>query len=482
MRFDVVIPTVGRPSLGRLLAALDTAEGPRPSRVIAVVDEPGAHLTDCHLRPEVDVLRGRGAGPAAARNLGWRASSADWIAFLDDDVVPEPTWLADLAADLAFLSPAEAGSQGRIRVPLPVERSPTDWERNVSGLETAAWATADMAVRRDALEAVGGFDERFPRAYREDADLALRLLERGFRLVRGRRTVSHPVGPNRPLDSVRRQAGNADDALMRALHGRDWRCRASAPSGRFPLHAVITAAGVVALAARSRLAAAAWAAGTLELAWRRIRPGPRDPREVATMLLTSALIPPAATAYRLAGEARARRLARRADAVLLDRDGTLVVDVPYNAEPARVVPVEGARPALDRLRDAGIALAVVTNQSGVGRGYMTREQLRAVNERIEQLLGPFDWWAICTHRPDEACSCRKPGPGLVAQAAHALGADPVRCVVIGDIGSDVEAARAAGARAILVPNHKTRREEVAAAPVVAPTLSDAVDLVLGGRA
>jgi histidinol-phosphate phosphatase family protein len=480
--FDIVIPTIGRPSLTRLLAALDQSEGPRPGRVIVVVDGPGAQVTHCYLGPEVDVLRGRGVGPAAARNVGWRASSADWIAFLDDDVIPGPTWLADLAADLAFLSPAEAGSQGRIHVPLPVDRSATDWERNVSGLETASWATADMAFRRDALEAVGGFDERFPRAYREDADLALRLLDFGFRLVRGRRGVTHPVGPSRPLDSLRRQAGNADDALMRALHGGDWRRRAGAPRGRFAVHAAVTAAGVVALAARSRLAGLAWAAGTLELAWRRIRPGPRDSREVATMLLTSALIPPAATAYRLGGEVRARRIAKRPEAVLLDRDGTLVVDVPYNAEPERVVPVAGARPALDRLRAAGIPLAVVTNQSGVGRGYVTREQLAAVNERIEELLGPFDWWAICTHRPDEACACRKPGPGLVAEAARALGADPGRCVVIGDIGSDVEAARAAGARAILVPNDKTRREEVAAASVVAPTLTDAVDLVLGGRA
>jgi histidinol-phosphate phosphatase family protein len=482
MTFDVVIPTAGRPSLARLLAALDRAEGPRPGRVIVVVDGPERQVTDCYLPSEVEVLRGPGAGPAAARNFGWRASSADWIAFLDDDVVPDPTWLADLAADLGSLSPSEAGSQGGLRVPLPVRRPQTDWERNVSGLERAWWATADMAFRREALAAVGGFDERFPRAYREDADLALRLLDRGYRLTRGRRQVTHPVGPTRMLDSVRRQAGNADDALMRALHGSTWRRRANAPHGRFPVHAAIASAGVVALATRSRLAAAAWAAGTLELAWRRIAPGPRDPREIATMLLTSALIPPAATVYRLAGEFRARRLARRPDAVLLDRDGTLVVDVPYNAEPDRVVAVAGARPALDRLRAAGIPLAVVTNQSGVGRGYLTREQLRAVNERIEELLGPFDWWAICTHRPDQACSCRKPAPGLVAEAARALGADPARCVMIGDIGSDVEAARAVGARAILVPNHKTRREEVAAASVVAPTLAAAVDLVLGGRA
>jgi histidinol-phosphate phosphatase family protein len=356
-----------------------------------------------------------------------------------------------------------------------------------------------MAFRRCALHAVGGFDERFPRAYREDADLALRLRAARYELVAGEREVLHPVPPADRWVSVRKQAGNADDALMGALHGRGWRARADAPPGRLGLHVLTTALGAGALAAaavrcpRAAVAlGAAWLGATAQFALARIGPGPRTADEIATMLATSALIPPAATAHRAAGSVRARRLvadrtraphpAAPPAAVLLDRDGTLVVDVPYNGEPARVVPVEGARPALDRLRAAGIPLAVVTNQSGVGRGYMTREQLRAVNERIEQLLGPFDWWAVCVHRPDEACSCRKPAPGLVAEAARALGADPARCIVIGDIGSDVEAARAAGARAILVPNHKTRREEVAAAPVVAPTLSDAVDLVLGGRA
>jgi histidinol-phosphate phosphatase family protein len=105
-----------------------------------------------------------------------------------------------------------------------------------------------------------------------------------------------------------------------------------------------------------------------------------------------------------------------------------------------------------------------------------------VNRRVEELLGPFDWWAVCTHHPEARCACRKPAPGLVEQAADALGADPARCVVIGDIGADVEAARAAGARAILIPNERTLHEEVAAAPVVASTLTAAVDLVLGGRA
>ena len=166
-------------------------------------------------------------------------------------------------------------------------------------------------------------------------------------------------------------------------------------------------------------------------------------------------------------------------AVLLDRDGTLVEDVPYNADPARVVPVPGAAAALDRLRAAGVPLALVSNQSGVARGLMTLDEVAAVNQRVEDLLGPIGPWLVCPHGPDEGCACRKPAPGLVLAAAAALGVDPAECVVIGDIGSDVEAARAAGARAILVPTPATLAEEVAAAPEVAETLEAAVDLLVG---
>ena len=114
---------------------------------------------------------------------------------LDDDVVPSDDWLADLHADLDGLLDEVGASQGRIVVPLPTDRRPTDWERNVHGLERARWATADMAYRRTALSAVGGFDERFRRAYREDADLALRVRAAGWRLIRGHRVVEHPVRP-----------------------------------------------------------------------------------------------------------------------------------------------------------------------------------------------------------------------------------------------------------------------------------------------
>ena len=165
--------------------------------------------------------------------------------------------------------------------------------------------------------------------------------------------------------------------------------------------------------------------------------------------------------------------------VLFDRDGTLVEDVPYNGDPEAVAPVPGARAALDRLRAAALPVGVVSNQSGIARRLLTAGQVRRVNHRVEQLLGPFDVWEICPHGPAEGCRCRKPRPGMVLAAARRLGVAPTALAVVGDIGADVAAAAAAGAQSVLVPTPVTRPEEVAAAPVVAPDLTTAVDLLLG---
>ena len=170
---------------------------------------------------------------------------------------------------------------------------------------------------------------------------------------------------------------------------------------------------------------------------------------------------------------------RRPAAVLLDRDGTLVVDVPYNGDPEQVRPMPGAADALQRLRDAGIPTALVSNQSGIARGLIDAGQVEAVNARMEELLGPVGPKAICPHGPGDGCACRKPRPGLILQAADALGVPPERCAMIGDIGADVEAARAAGARGVLVPTPVTRPEEVEAAAEVASDLPAAIDLLLG---
>ena len=170
---------------------------------------------------------------------------------------------------------------------------------------------------------------------------------------------------------------------------------------------------------------------------------------------------------------------RTIDAVLCDRDGTLVVDVPYNGDPGRVEPLPGVAEGLARLRAASVRLAVVSNQSGVARGLLSRAQVEGVNARVAELLGPFDAVLWCPHGPGDGCACRKPAPGMVLAAAAALGVPVERCAVVGDIGADMDAARAAGAgAAVLVPTTVTQAEEVDGAPCVAPDFGAAVDLLL----
>jgi histidinol-phosphate phosphatase family protein len=225
-------------------------------------------------------------------------------------------------------------------------------------------------------------------------------------------------------------------------------------------------------------------------AWRRIAPGPQTRGEVAAMIVTSVALPFAAVYHRARGAARLRTLLAdrtRAPkpippAVLLDRDGTLVIDVPFNRDPGRIEPMPGAASALARLRAAGVATAVVSNQSGVALGRLTRQDVDTLNVRIEAMLGPLGAFFVCTHGPDDGCRCRKPAPGLLEAAARHLGVGTSDCVVVGDIGADIDAARAAGARAILVPTPLTRAEEIAAAPVVARDLEHAVRLLLGEEA
>jgi HAD superfamily hydrolase (TIGR01662 family) len=517
--WSVVVPTVGRPQLETMLRSLAETlracpEAPRPVEVVVADDRPLATASeplavgdawggdesradDVTGSIDLRVVRTGGRGPAAARNAGWRSASPDveWVAFLDDDVVLPPAWAGGLAKDLANAGDDVGGVQGRIEVPLPRDRRPTDWERSTAGLEHAAWATADMAYRRAFLERVSGFDERFPRAYREDADLARRVRDAGGRLVRGERTVTHPVRPADDGVSLRVQRGNRDDALLRALYGPQWRDRLETGSGRLPWHAatvgaVLAAAGLAAARrpGAAAVAGAAWAGLTADFLRRRLGPGPRPgdevfAAEVRRMAWTSVAIPFAAVAHRVAGAWRWRRVLGGAGAppwpppvraVLFDRDGTLVHDVPYNGDPARVAPVEGARAVLDRLRADGVRVGVVSNQSGIGRGLLTEPEVDAVDARIRELLGPFDTWQRCPHAPEDGCACRKPGPGLVLRAAEELGVLPAECAVVGDIGADVGAAIAAGARAVLVPTPATRPEEVAAAPRVGVSLSEAV--------
>lgn len=138
-------------------------------------------------------------------------------------------------------------------------------------------------------------------------------------------------------------------------------------------------------------------------------------------------------------------------AVFLDRDGTLIVDQHYLSDPDKVVILPGVVETLAALQAADFVLVVVSNQSGVGRGYFPRRVVDLINERVATLLMGrgvnIDGWYYCPHAPEDKCRCRKPAPGLIVDAAADLAIDLGRSYVIGDKVSDCELAETAGLKA-----------------------------------
>ncbi len=179
--------------------------------------------------------------------------------------------------------------------------------------------------------------------------------------------------------------------------------------------------------------------------------------------------------------------------VFLDKDGTLIEDLPYNVDPARVRFAPGAREAVRRFGAAGLDLAIVTNQSGVARGFFSEADLDRLGEHLAAEIAALDGRLVgfyaCPHLPDGTvadfaidCSCRKPLPGLIERAARELGADPSRSWFIGDTWMDVAAGKAAGCRTILVgPEYLERPGHPAdvVADAAVPDLLAAAEVVLG---
>ena len=156
--------------------------------------------------------------------------------------------------------------------------------------------------------------------------------------------------------------------------------------------------------------------------------------------------------------------------VVLDRDGTLVVERHYLSDPGELELTEGAADGLRRLAALGLGLVVVTNQSAVGRGIFDQTKLDAIHARLEEMLAAehvaLDGIYVCPHRPEEDCYCRKPRTELLERAGRELRFVPAESFVIGDKASDIELGRRAGATTILV--RTGYGEEVAASREAAP--------------
>jgi D-glycero-D-manno-heptose 1,7-bisphosphate phosphatase len=170
--------------------------------------------------------------------------------------------------------------------------------------------------------------------------------------------------------------------------------------------------------------------------------------------------------------------------VLLDRDGTINEEIGYVLSPDELRLLPGAASAIRRLRDLGLGVVVVTNQSPVGRGWMTEEDLTAVHDRLRELLrsegAEIDAIEHCPHAPGSGCRCRKPGTGMIERAAHAFGFEPSQSFVVGDHAGDMAMGRAVGARTVFVLTGHGLEERPAAEPFadhVVSDLSAAVDVI-----
>jgi D,D-heptose 1,7-bisphosphate phosphatase len=150
-------------------------------------------------------------------------------------------------------------------------------------------------------------------------------------------------------------------------------------------------------------------------------------------------------------------------AIFIDKDGTLIPDIPYNVNPEQVTLQEGALEGLVQLQKAGYLLIIISNQSGVARGYFKEEALELVKHKIESLLAEkgvvLNGFYYCPHYPNAAikeyaveCDCRKPQPGMLLKAARDLDIDLSRSWMIGDILNDVEAGKKAGCKTVLIDN------------------------------
>ncbi len=331
VQVSVVVPTFDRPDLLRTcLTALARQDYLAEAYEVIVVDNAGTEKTRLLVEEyaagngitdagrDAPRVSGRHAsfyyllaadkpGPAAARNAGWRFAHGDVVAFTDDDCVPEAGWIR---AGLEALEIGYDAVNGSVEVPIPAR--PTDYERNTARLATAEFLTANCFVRCSALEASGGFDERFETAWREDSDLQFTLLEQGCHIGRAQAAVVvHPVRRAPWGVSLKEQRKSMYNALLFKKHPRLYRQRIqSGPPWRNYV-IVLSALGAAAAAILGQrvpalLMAFLWGMVTSSFMSGRLQGTIHSLRHIGEMAVTSILIPPLSVFWRLYGAVKYR--------------------------------------------------------------------------------------------------------------------------------------------------------------------------------
>lgn len=322
---SVVVPTYHRPRLlERCLEALIRQDFPARDYEVIVADAGNDPSIQRRVESwnEVQSLAGtrprfcyvpvpgKNHGPAAARNAGWRAAQGEIIAFTDDDCIPTPAWLQ---AGIGMFGEGVKAACGRIIVPL--SDPPTDYENNEAQLSQAEFVTANCFYRRVALESIQGFDERFETAWREDSDLYFSLLERertfgsdGFLHI-PEAVVIHPIRPASWGISLQQQKKSMYNALLYKKHPQLYQQNVSMrPPWHYYRILLALFGGLVSLAAgQKRLSMVfgfIWLGLTAEFTIRRLRHTSHSPSHIMEMALTSILIPPLSTFWRIVGAIR----------------------------------------------------------------------------------------------------------------------------------------------------------------------------------
>jgi len=315
----VVVPTRGRPQLlNRCLASLVLQRyDPTRFEIVVVDDGPSADTEEvvsgwaAHTAgqgPKISYIASPGPhGPAAARNFGWRAARGALIAFTDDDTIARTDWLRYGVA--AFEDGVDVVSG---RIVMPLSHTPTDYELDAKQLETAEFVTANCFCRKDVLQAVGGFDERFRFAWREDSDLQFRLIDYQANIVYEPKAVMmHPIRPAGWGVSLSQVKKVQFDALLYKKHPKHYRRKIRA-APRWDFYITVAALLGFAAAMLAKVPIAAMAAGAVWLfmtgrfCLQRLKKTARTPSHILEMIITSALIPPMAVFWRIVGAIRFR--------------------------------------------------------------------------------------------------------------------------------------------------------------------------------
>ncbi len=304
LRISVVIPTYQRPQLllRCLKALLQQSFPPEGFEIIVVsdgMDEITSHSLTSLPSNKFPVLRyyplPEKSGPAAARNLGWILADAPLVVFTDDDCIPDKEWLESMWDTYQSVGKREAAFAGRTVVPLT--ENPTDYEKNISNLASAEFITANCACTKRALTRVGGFDERFKMAWREDSDLQFKFIDDGIPIVKvDTAVVTHPVRKAPWGISIREERKGMFNALLYKKYPRLYKEKIQ-PVPPWHYYAIagfvmLLATGVVAhLDVLTTCGLLGWFLMTSWFTWKRLKATSHSWKHVAEMIFTSAVIP-----------------------------------------------------------------------------------------------------------------------------------------------------------------------------------------------